>query len=562
MKKIVIVQAVIGLLVWLVTLFLLQLPIVERLLLFAMFVVVPLALSLTETKYRDGTYFKTYVTCVYLYPAAVILAFLSFLFPPGLLAGVLALGWLIWTGLVFLFGLQRLLARGFYIIEEVSIDIGLMYLILGGAWFTIFQFGLDVMGFGALIILLTAIHFHFSAFITPIFAGLLGRVIRQSAAPMPMSYQVATIGIMISSLGIALGITYSRVIEFSFVLIFVSCLWIYTYLIVVTHRKRIVNKIAYTLLAISSITLLFTMTLSIYYGLGRLLNLTLITIPDMVWLHGIGNAFGFVFLGVIGWLLLSPKMHRSCYGVSFSKIYGKTKIGSNFFDRHNYRDKKNSCHGLVESIDCFEQGHFQPNKVHGDIKGFYENTVNYEMKSSTTWHFGFQTLSFVYNQISSTIEQLNIPRNEPDEEFVVDNQILAIDSKKDGREKVRAWVRTSRKTGKAVFVAAYSYHQYEGNKYLNIALPLPLGQMTGVLRFENPSSGDGMVLTSFGKENNKGDEGIYFVTRWFSVRLPLSEHFIIEVPNSSENQITAKHEMWLLGIRFLSINYLIEKRTT
>ncbi|WP_227938835.1 YndJ family protein [Alkalihalobacillus deserti] len=563
MKKIITVQASLGLLFWLISFYFLDVPQIERLLLFAMLVILPLTLYLTETKDRKGNYFKTYLLSVYLYPVAALLAFISFFFPIGITAGILSIAWLLWTSLVFLYGLFRLLARGIYFIEEISIDIGLMYLVLGGVWFSIFQFGFDVMEFGSIIILLTAIHFHFSAFITPIFVGLLGRVLRHCDGHLHIIYRIIAIGVMVSSLGIAIGITFSRLIEFIFVVVFVICLWAYAYFTIVTIRKDLLNKFAYVLLVFSSGTLVFTMVLAFYYGLGRLLHIELISIPDMVWLHGIGNAFGFVFLGVIGWFLINPKMYFNPYGIPYSNYYGQWRIGADFFQDHVLHEEHSvPYHGLVDNLNTFQQKGFEKNEVHPDIRNFYENTLEYQLLSKTYWHRGFRGLSRLYKIFSSKIEQINLPLNNEDGELVVDSKIIALDSNKDGRRKVRAWIRTSRKTKKAVFVAAYSYHEHDKKVYLNIALPLPFGQMTGVLRFENPHMGNkrnGLILTSLEKRDDKGDEGIYYVTKWFTIRLPLNERFIVWVPASTPNKIKASHEMWMLGIKFLSIDYSIEK---
>ncbi|UZW66673.1 YndJ family protein [Priestia flexa] len=147
MRKCTSIQALIGFIMWLSFFLAIEVNQIERLLLFAMLVIVPLILNVIETRNRNGDMFKTYIFSVYLYPIAALLACLSFFFSTGITAGLLSLGWLIWTAMVFLYGASRLLARALYLIEEVSIDIGLMYLLLGGAWFSTFRFGIDVMSF-------------------------------------------------------------------------------------------------------------------------------------------------------------------------------------------------------------------------------------------------------------------------------------------------------------------------------------------------------------------------------------------------------------------------------
>src|SRR3954451_7488396 len=79
------------------------------LLLFAVLVLVPLALPLAATPDRAARHAWPYRAAVYLQPIAALLAAGSFLLPPGPLAAVAAAPWLIFTGLVALFGLWRLL---------------------------------------------------------------------------------------------------------------------------------------------------------------------------------------------------------------------------------------------------------------------------------------------------------------------------------------------------------------------------------------------------------------------------------------------------------------------
>ena len=104
---------------------------------------------------------------------------------------------------------------------------------------------------------------------------------------------------------------------------------------------------------------------------------------------------------------------------------------------------------------------------------------------------------------------------------------------------------------------------------MNIAFPLPLGNLTSVLRLRTHTQ-DGVTylsLASFLRPNVRGDQGVYFVTRYLGIRLPINE--IIEVfpepypdfpvsRNYPERAtVFARHRMWLFGIRFLTLHYAI-----
>ncbi|BAC12686.1 hypothetical conserved protein [Oceanobacillus iheyensis HTE831] len=551
MRNRIIFQTCIGFLFWLSSFLFMEVTTIERLLIFGIAVTVPLTFLLTETTDRYGKHFKVYSLAVKFYPIAAIFAIISFFFPLGFISGLWTVPWLIWVTMVFLYGVQRLMARGLHYIEEVSIDIGLIYLLLGGVWLSIFRFGINVLDFGTVIISLTAIHFHFSSFVTPIFAGLLGRFYRRYIG-ISKQFKLMLVGIMVSSLGIAIGITISRVVEFFFVGVYAISLWGYTYYLVFRLYNVVKNKLAYILLSISSLTLIMTMLFASIYGFGRMISIDFVTIPQMVDYHGIANAFIFVFLGVVGWLIAQPKMYFISYGIPFSNLNGERKIGSDFFQRHDYTSTQ-VYSGLVNRLEDFDQTDFNSNKVSPRIKHFYEQTIDYDLLSLTYWQKGFHKLSNVYKAISSKVQQINLPSHEDKDELTVKSEIIGIDDVKDGRKDARAWVRTSKVTEKAVFVAAYSHHSFAENKYVNIALPLPFGHMTGILRFANGID-DGLELTSKARSKNKGDEGIYYVTKWFSVKLPISEHFTVW---EEEDYLKASHEMWILGKKFLAIDYMI-----
>ena len=76
---------------------------------------------------------------------------------------------------------------------------------------------ISIMQFTSDIVLLTAAHFHYSAFLLPLSAGLIGRKREKSSKV----YDAIMFIIVISPMTAAIGITYSRVFEF------LQCSYIY-----------------------------------------------------------------------------------------------------------------------------------------------------------------------------------------------------------------------------------------------------------------------------------------------------------------------------------------------
>ena len=94
----------------------------------------------------------------------------SFALPPGRAAAALALPWLAITGAAALRGLGRLRA-GPRTPAWLCLGVGPVYLAVGGAWAVIARAGLCPLGFPDVIVLMTAVHFHYAGFALLVLVG-------------------------------------------------------------------------------------------------------------------------------------------------------------------------------------------------------------------------------------------------------------------------------------------------------------------------------------------------------------------------------------------------------
>jgi len=128
-------------------------------------------------------------------------------------------------------------------------------------------------------------------------------------------------------------------------------------------------------------------------------------------------------------------------------------------------------------------------------------------------------------------------------------------------------VRTYKKTGKAMYVAAYGTHTRSAGKCMNIAFPVPGGNITCILRVESMSRED-ILLTTFPLSNAIRDEGVYFVNRFLPIRLPMQETirvWAVGTPGippdlecwSATATLVARHDVWLFGRKCLTLDYRI-----
>ena len=255
----------------------------------------------------------------------------------------------------------------------------------------------------------------------------------------------------------------------------------------------------------------------------------LVDVPDMLAFHGVLNCLLFGGVIVLAWSLYIPSTKHKEHSFPVSRIRGKLSAST---QPHA---------GLVDDMgDFIDKG-----KIPALISSFYEHTAQFHLTASVKWAAWFKPVAFVYQFISRRIGQLNLPYSS--KPVVMDGQILKVDETLDGRENPRVWQRTIE--GQPVFKAIYSQHEKDGRCYMNIALPLPMSTMHGILQLSTVD--ESLYLTS----DAPGDAGTYLAVGNYVLQLPLHEYFIIK---EEKGMLKATHDMTLFGLSFLHIDYYIQ----
>ena len=103
---------------------------VEAIILLSVLLFIPMSFCIIDKRKRDGSQLLFYKSVSFYIQSQqfVMLAFVTnhYLF---------ALVWFVYTGIVALFGVSRLLERGWKPLEEIAIDSAFIYLFLGGFGF-------------------------------------------------------------------------------------------------------------------------------------------------------------------------------------------------------------------------------------------------------------------------------------------------------------------------------------------------------------------------------------------------------------------------------------------
>lgn len=237
-------------------------------------------------------------------PAAGLLA-VAFLLRQGPLAAALALLWLAVAGLLALTGLlrigDRIRRRGVRPLAPFVEDAGLVYLAVGAAWAVADRLGFRPLDFPAVIVVLTAVHFHYAGFVLPVVTGLAARRLGGPVAAL------AGIGVIAAVPLVAVGITATQLglgpgIE-------ALAAWVMAaagVLVAGLHLRLAVGSdapgTARLLWGVAALSLLGSMVLAALYGAR--FHLPAVRGLDIAWmqaLHGAANAVGFGLCGLLGW---------------------------------------------------------------------------------------------------------------------------------------------------------------------------------------------------------------------------------------------------------------------
>ena len=283
-------------------------PFAAAILLWAVFVLVPLGLRFCENANRSELAQRLLRMARWLQiPAAFLLAG-SFLLDQGAPAAVLAAPWFGVTLLVAAVGGIELRHSAFRLDARAALVAAKLFLPVGGGWAVISRAGMCPQDFSHEIVLLTAVHFHYAGFVLPVIAGLTARGMESLTSfntPSPQPSPAGRGGIMLAAIIVGvplvgLGISLSPHVEVAAaMLLSAGCVLLAVRQLQVAAAAH--NPAALALLGISSLALLSAMGLAVVYAVGEFAGQPWLSIPTMIRTHGVANAFGFATCGLVGW---------------------------------------------------------------------------------------------------------------------------------------------------------------------------------------------------------------------------------------------------------------------
>ncbi len=447
-----------------------------------------------------------------------------------------ALSWLAASLVLSAWGFWRLGQRAYFCPAETLLDLGFLYAPVSGIWTLAFATGGGLMGFDPTMTLLTGVHFCYVTLGAMPWAAQLGRRLLSSST----SFRLLTLGYAAGPALVAAGITSSHWSERT------------TGLEVAGVSLQVLSTTGMTVLALLRLRLhplllisggcsLLTMALALNYVWGRWLGFPHLDLSTMIPYHGLVNALGFVTLGHWGWSLQPAPPCSPSYELPFQHVGGGWPIGPNYFERHFALGEPPS--GLLDDVSQLDSSDFRARLVLPSIHSFYVKTANHEMQVTAHWPPLWGAWAYLYGHLSRAIGQMNFPLGS--EQAAVQSQMLGLP------EGARGWVRSYRDSGQAIYCASYTMFRLQDRGYMNVAFPLPLGNLTSLLWARNLPEG-GLVLSSFSAAHRPA--GVFWVFRGRGWRLPINEE--IEV-YEQDGELRAQHRTWMLGLRCLTLHYVV-----
>ena len=309
MKRIAIIGAVVWCGLWLSTLGgIVDLSWIALLFALAPLVIVPLGLHLTDQMENSSTNSLPERWARAVHAPAALLAVVSLLLAPGLLAGAFASAWIAFCALLAACVPLRLCRGGLARLDALFPAVSFTYSLVGAAWLVASRLGLNPMGFQEPIVLLTAVHFHYAGFAAPLLARPTGRAFGhggKSTLAIAL-YRVVAPGVLLGPGVLAMGFVIGPRVKLAAALILALSEVCLAFLFV-SGLVRIRPFAAQLLLTLAAASVAFSMALAAVWAIGEYPLQPFVNLDQMERFHGTANAFGFTLCGMLGWLLAGEK---------------------------------------------------------------------------------------------------------------------------------------------------------------------------------------------------------------------------------------------------------------
>jgi hypothetical protein len=316
--------------------------IIELLFLFAPLVIVPLGMELGRSAI-SAEWASMNRVAAWLQPIAATLVIAAFWFPPGRAAALLCLPWACVCGLLAL-GSALATLRWHGSFPAALAHVGRFDLVIAAAWLLMSRSGVHPQQFQEPIILLTAVHFHFSGFGLATIAAATLHDARLRGWRSRALTSSALLAVFLPFL-LAAGFVFSPTLKVVAAAAFAVSVVIFAVLLL-QFSSGLLSRTARSFLRLASAFVTAGMLLAMIYALGDYLGEDWLVIPWMASTHGVLNGLGFVLPGLLGWLaefhVSSSEGHDNAFRASSEDRHARPvelKCGGLTFSARDFYDR-------------------------------------------------------------------------------------------------------------------------------------------------------------------------------------------------------------------------------
>lgn len=246
--------------------------------------------------------------------------------------------------------------------------------------------------------------------------------------------------------------------------------------------------------------------------------------------------------------------------------FGRDYIGDKPYEEcarlENLSVERNATEGgLIADFESLASDQFDVDRVHPQVRHFYEHTASYRMDLWAETGFPANIALFLLvTTISRRVNQLNFPLRMLETARGMASEIVLLRDQK-GKIRYAGWYRRLVDTGRTIYTGFYlvSRMPIDGRPVVKVVFPMPHGNATVMLRPRSNARGD-LELSSAGKAF--GDVGFYRLDckpngqlRVWQIR-SLKEHFRVYVDD--EGTLRCDHRVRFLGLPVMQLHYRIE----
>ncbi len=189
--------------------------------------------------------------------------------------------------------------------------------------------------------------------------------------------------------------------------------------------------------------------------------------------------------------------------------------------------------GILNSLTQLNLHENELNRLHKEIREFYEYTFNYNLFLTVKWTWCFKIFAMVIKILfSNRLKQLNIPINSCKNELLK-SEIFSLKDKVSNEIKYTYWVRKIESTNTTIFSGVYDIGNLpDKSTCIKAVFPLPMGNATVFMK-PNVTVDGNLELSSSGE--NIGDSGFYFIL------LDSEENYWTHYIKTFEDKLTFSH---------------------